>query len=1501
MWTLALFVLQRLAAFLERRVRARHIVVSRLFVHPIKSCGGISVPAALVRGVGLEFDRIWLLVDARDPMRFIQQREYPRLALVRPRLECLGSTYADGGRLIVDIRADDDKAIVLETAADGTGTTTAARDGTSPLVIGFHSAAEIARMKRVDTTVWSRTARGLDEGDEAAAWFSEFLGEPVRLLLKDATIARVLPPQHTPPDLLGKAEAAFSDAFPLLVASMQSLASVNSRLPTSVPQRQIYHFRPNIVVDADWQGHPTTAHLPPFAEDGWCPMPGNDMANGGKSNPRVFDTLYKFRRVDPGLKRDACFGVNGIPITENTVIRVGDKVEILEDGAAHDGKRGRSVVAKVLIVIGLYAFFAIDILPQASTLAKSVYGRNQRSARRETLFSAKAIDNSSVQTAPPSGAAVISAPVISVPLAPRTEKPLLDFVADLLRTSVAPALAAATGGGPAAATTRSPVTDAVEAALVAGVGELARKCTAFDFAGFFTGKLVPLLTRHIADCRRAVTKASKLALVQQQQNALHQQVQQNQVGIEEIMLLTCYQERFAHAALDSWKSATHLQSDSHIDICQFRDSEIEHLKSLCTRILPTMFEKDIKSPLFQSFIVEILTEKVFKALVESVSDPDFWNQMFDSMSEKAMDQEPVIAKRIAEGCSERVLENQNRETHQEGHDAHVDEFELEPNNVRIAHLVASGNFDEITLEIKVAPETLTKGDYIGTMSVKALKGQISDYHKVLKRVNRKIRSLKQSKVKLFMRIARHLKALLKKSIKTELGQLPTIYFDEILKSPVLSQHFSAFVNDRQKRNPLQPASRPNLLRILQTLQFIEDATMCLISPKTRSAQAANPDCPYPFAVSSLDANLKAESVCDLEDYYDTDDTVIPTDIANSVLDFYDRFLTPAFWGFLSGSGVDIANLKSDLDQLSRHSCSDEAEGSQGPKNADGVHSMVLNDLEPLWRLKVLVMDEIESLEYLEFLESIEYGRMITNCNDIVALILAHRHSDDWAVLERQLDRKKLSSHPKPKKVFKGLSWLGKKRSSVTDDSRQCLNEFEDEFDDEDTSERDICEETHPYTIPLKRDYSDQDSGTSLEESVMSPWKPLFTVSEDKSPEFQSHRNWSRKERTGEDIFSQESSDEENGFIKKLWKPPRISIEIRKSLARGQRNSAGLWRDSATKGKSASSSRKPKGHRGSISREASIIKNEATLLQSEVPATVRTPSELGQLTQNQSFLVRSKENNSVSLDNLAKKYSRGDFGSQYSISYLGSELSASGLRGGHLQRQYSAPPKRQETMPMSEKKSKSSSFALAAKGIIQKVSMGAGVTMKNLRALGRKKRVDGPCGYDSCPEAFVTTHKASSPTSEKVTDSADTVVNSCENTAVRLGASSDATIAKESPNANVTLDENIFVRPDSLLPSLKTPRIIELEELVENTKSELEDVVEHIADAEQSELSSGKIRALNLMKAGLEVEIKRLESEKSECKDRDIQNLISPVCDKLGDDSIDELTGVHANNCELCQQ
>src|SRR5665647_1510305 len=59
--------------------------ISRLFVHPVKSCAGVEVREALLTETGLELDRAWMVVDAQGV--FVTQREQPRLALVRPHIK----------------------------------------------------------------------------------------------------------------------------------------------------------------------------------------------------------------------------------------------------------------------------------------------------------------------------------------------------------------------------------------------------------------------------------------------------------------------------------------------------------------------------------------------------------------------------------------------------------------------------------------------------------------------------------------------------------------------------------------------------------------------------------------------------------------------------------------------------------------------------------------------------------------------------------------------------------------------------------------------------------------------------------------------------------------------------------------------------------------------------------------------------------------------------------------------------------------------------------------------------------------------------------------------------------------------------------------------------------------------------------------------------------------------------------------------------------------------
>jgi uncharacterized protein YcbX len=271
----------------ETTRRETRTFLSGLHVYPIKSCGGIAVEEWEVDERGLRHDRRWMLVD--EAGCFVSQREVPRMALIRVRIE--------PGGLLVD-----------------------APDMPS-LNVPFRPPDGKLRLARVwDDLVESRTV-----GDDADRWFSEFLDVGCKLVyLPDESVRPVDPTYGRPGDRVGLA-----DGFPFLLISEASLADLNARLEQPLPMNR---FRPNLVVRG----------CEPFAEDGWkvirigpitlrvvkpcarCATTTVDQESAvtGKEPLR---TLARFRKV--GSK--VLFGQNLIHDATGT-LRAGASVEILQ-------------------------------------------------------------------------------------------------------------------------------------------------------------------------------------------------------------------------------------------------------------------------------------------------------------------------------------------------------------------------------------------------------------------------------------------------------------------------------------------------------------------------------------------------------------------------------------------------------------------------------------------------------------------------------------------------------------------------------------------------------------------------------------------------------------------------------------------------------------------------------------------------------------------------------------------------------------------------------------------------------------------------------------------------------------------------------------------------------------------------------------------------------------------------------------------------------------------
>jgi hypothetical protein len=268
--------------------------VSALYYYPVKSLRGHSVPALELDDYGPVGDRRFLIVTDPEGM-FITQRSHPRLALI--------ATELTGGALTL--------------TAPGHGSVTIPPDASAE-----------PRM----VVVWRDTVEADDCGDAAAAWLSQIMGQPLRLVRMGARYHRAVRPGRAKPGDV----YSFADGTPLLVVGEASLADLNARLALrGEPPLPMNRFRPNLVV----------AGAEPFAEDAWktfragaivlrnvdpcarCVMTTTDQFTGERGKEPL-RTLATYRR-DPREPSDVNFGINAVHETKRGTLRVGDPIELL--------------------------------------------------------------------------------------------------------------------------------------------------------------------------------------------------------------------------------------------------------------------------------------------------------------------------------------------------------------------------------------------------------------------------------------------------------------------------------------------------------------------------------------------------------------------------------------------------------------------------------------------------------------------------------------------------------------------------------------------------------------------------------------------------------------------------------------------------------------------------------------------------------------------------------------------------------------------------------------------------------------------------------------------------------------------------------------------------------------------------------------------------------------------------------------------------------------------
>ena len=263
------------------------LFVQNLYLYPIKSLGGIAVQEAQVEERGFKYDRRWMLVDQSG--EFLTQRQYPQLALLQV---TLGES-----ELVIFSKVDPSRKISFDL--------------------------ELNSGKEMQVKVWGDAVAALQVAPEVSAWFRNFLGMNVDLVLMPESSHRKMDPRYA----VQEESVSFADGMPYVMIGQASLDDLNGRLSDPVGMDR---FRPNLVFSggeayAEDQfkqlqiGEVEFQVVKPCAR---CVMITVDQEKGTKGKEPLA-TLATYR--SQGSK--VYFGQNAVALTSG-IVRVGDFIQL---------------------------------------------------------------------------------------------------------------------------------------------------------------------------------------------------------------------------------------------------------------------------------------------------------------------------------------------------------------------------------------------------------------------------------------------------------------------------------------------------------------------------------------------------------------------------------------------------------------------------------------------------------------------------------------------------------------------------------------------------------------------------------------------------------------------------------------------------------------------------------------------------------------------------------------------------------------------------------------------------------------------------------------------------------------------------------------------------------------------------------------------------------------------------------------------------------------------
>ena len=281
--------------------------INQLAIYPVKSLRGYSIQSTLLTPQGLQYDRQWMIINAKN--QFVTQRKLPTMVLVH--------THIDNGVLTLS---------------------TPQQQHLPPLNINIDTPSHHdSTSAPIHATIWKDSCAVLDEGPKASEWLSQALHTDQTLRL--VRMANHPRPQSKP-ELLGEqTHTLFADAAPFLITNTASLDALNTQLHKhSIDPVTMERFRPNIVLTglhafAEHQirgfthSHYSINHCYPCQR---CIMPTIDVDTGIRHPQQQPFSLLADINAMPNNPKAPAFGENGIlDRGDNNMIHVGDKVNVI--------------------------------------------------------------------------------------------------------------------------------------------------------------------------------------------------------------------------------------------------------------------------------------------------------------------------------------------------------------------------------------------------------------------------------------------------------------------------------------------------------------------------------------------------------------------------------------------------------------------------------------------------------------------------------------------------------------------------------------------------------------------------------------------------------------------------------------------------------------------------------------------------------------------------------------------------------------------------------------------------------------------------------------------------------------------------------------------------------------------------------------------------------------------------------------------------------------------